>query len=265
MSLVRESPFDKSLWQVDDPAWMKQRKDEWRYVSDNIMKMPSGRPHQEGMKYIKDYFFFAKEDPYYRIQFMLKLWFYPGELEPLYEKLMSNSTAGALDSGRRWFFENASKSKYCTPDGMMRGREKSIARFYFPSSYTDQVIKLMDEQGYEESYRVCPYKPEEFFQEAYSHFHGFIEKYAERNPFTPYQYLIDHWFSCVDHIDSDFLETESFHLLRFFKLVVKFKKPSDSSINAVNATRFVEKFMARMESPSPDEKLIKYWQKAKQG
>ncbi len=260
---VIDTRFDQSNWNPDDKDWMEKRKTEWRHVYQSLMNM-NGRLQKNAFPYVKDYFFFGKEPGrVYHIPFLLKLWFYPGELEALLPKLLNCSSAGELDSARRRFFENASRQNYSSSDGMMRGREKLIARFYFPSEYSDEVLLLKDSQGYTEKYKVCRYSPESFIRESLIHLRGFIKNSSNSSPFEPYQYLLDHLFSCIEYIQGDFDDRTIFNVEHFFRELLVHTSAMEDSINIQNANKLAQKFLQRLNAPDVDERLKYYWEQAR--
>ncbi len=259
MSDVR---FDKSEWHPGDAEWMNIRKSEWRHVYQSLMDMPSGRPMKDHFPYLKEYFFFGKEfGPAYKIPFLIKLWFYPGDLETVLASLLTNTTEGELDSARRWFFRNAYSGKYNTSDGMMHGREKAIARFYFPAEYTDTVLNLDDGYGGKKAYNLCWLPPDRFIQDSLMSLCSFLEKPKKCNPFTPYQYLLDHLFSCIAHIQGDL---DDLCVEHFFRVLQAHKPSRWRALNVQNSNKLAQKFLERLAAPDVDERLKALWDQAKQ-
>jgi TPR repeat protein/ankyrin repeat protein len=178
-------------WPIEDKSWFKKRRDQWKYVQQNIQPISHHNTKRKSYAALKKYYVSGTplpKDRYY-LELLYKLWFHPsGDPEVL--KAIAYENVIGLDSSVSMVFSKASSSEFKPPYGMLGPRSSLLAQvlaeLYFPLQ--DNPLKQASPQL---SARFLTY-----FCQAIP---ACIGKY-ENDPYRPHQYLVDYVLQSIDYI-----------------------------------------------------------------
>jgi len=178
-------------WPIEDKSWIRKRRDQWKYVQQNIQPISHHNTKRKTYSALKKYYVSGAslpKDSYY-LDLLYKIWFHPsGDPEVL--KAIAYADDKGLRSSASMVFYHAHPSNFKPPYGMLGPRSpllaKVLAELYFPLQ--DNPIK-----------EASPHLAAEFLSCFCRGIPAFIGGY-ENDPYRPHQYLIDHALQSIDYI-----------------------------------------------------------------
>ncbi len=214
-------------YRPDDKDWLKQRRANWKYIKQSIRKhLAFTRPNEyPGMR---DYYITGEMNQTVadnRCTTLFELWLHPDQSEARWQGLwqeLLNRYSGTATPGRSFkksreeFFRAALRSP-CDPEfGVFGGMEERLLAFFLPiERYTDDTFTIENRPQ-----RLCYFpNPKELYTFFFYGNYTFLTE-ADENIFYPFQYLIDFWFTSMEH-SFELSKRQSDYCLLFFKEVLK--------------------------------------------
>ncbi|MCG7985377.1 MAG: hypothetical protein JAY90_21865 [Candidatus Thiodiazotropha lotti] len=258
--------MNQQLWQPNDKAWVKQRREEWKKIVKSLDAI--GYINKKNYKYHKDYFFKGPSSIDEALlppkvfdsgKLIFKMWYHPVVSLEAYQGIF-NACPSERSQEALFKFNSASKRKIKDEDyGLMGGREKLMIKALFPSYDFDDVtycerdgvqhgpVHLAPTPGMCLSYVLNALIP--------------MFRVPDVNPYSPGQYLMDHLDHCIDKIDfTDDAQSgekerliEVIHLIKHQSKYPKFQKDRKSIVAVANQLK------ARFENREFGPILMEYW------
>lgn len=258
--------LDTSVWKPEDKAWKKERKAEWRFISNNLKQVHYGllgktsgylTTHKwlflEGEVMDEDLPVGGKDFNYQLPLFLF--WYHPELIDTVCEQIVEHFSqdmykARSLSDSRRAFFLYANNENYKKEYGFMGGREELVFKYLMGDRAT-QIIKKYDHVLYIDSTDFIG-------RHCYAGLNCVLR--SLNSPWHPGQFL---WGS---HIKSIFHEVEEPNLSRYkniFKMVLFFDEHSNTSKNDPRSIAMKDKLLAEYEAGELPDSMNKLWEEAK--
>src|SRR5215470_16312835 len=106
-------------WTPGDASWLKQRKEEWRYIKANLRQI-----REQLIPELEAYFLSGVYESWLGTapNRFYRLWFWPERSEPAWRKVLTGADAEAFEGLRDRLAPAWSATTYAPPYGFMGGR-----------------------------------------------------------------------------------------------------------------------------------------------
>ena len=293
-----KTPVPGKYWHPEDPAWMKQRKEEWAKIKHNLDILGSSDHDYKKSysKYHKELFFYGtvnedinkvgyderslREPPKHHLGsggsvFMgmlsvIHLWYHPEpddvDNQVLLDSLLQRSgLPGAFGTLDMWISASRYPPRLLDPVyGLMGGRESLIADFLTPGENCKHVVELPHGQS-----RELYIYPVEVFWWCICALKDELRTDALFIPRSPGQYLWKYVsYSLEHHKLIEYISKKSPHLrdwvLYTLAEIFAFEKRKDVSRRRPSTVSLVERMLQQYERKECSDILLALWNEAKQ-
>lgn len=254
MAQIIKNPFIHR-WKLDDPQWMKQRKEQWNGVRRN-----NEHASAKALKEIKDLFLFGiirrdRNESYYPAG-TLTTWEFPfvpcETIEEVIEVMESLWVVNDYYTGLNavaFGFECALDN----PFGCLGGREELFAKALFPGEYREESVFLPYGRETREYKKYIP--AEKFVPEFERQAYRFLTE-THSSPYNPVQYILEHYLSCIRHLEGASQPVPHHAWLpNLLSCVFNIVEPRAPWGDESNVARFARCFAERLQQPDIPKSL----------
>lgn len=191
MAQTQDNPF-MHRWKLDDPQWVKRRKQQWEYVRQNYVADFSAK----ALKNVKEFFLegtirmetkegIQVSSVAERTRFVFTPSESVSEVMEVFESLRPSSYYTALNSASFGF-----TAALNNPFGELGGCEELFAKALFPDDYREESVRVIEGRERGDYKKYIP--AEEFIPRFEFESYRFLTE-TDSSPYNPVQFILEHY------------------------------------------------------------------------
>ena len=291
--------MSETFWYPEDKQWMKERKEKWRAVKQNLDVISHGYTplKRKYHKYHKELFltgvvndeaknifqgveYTTGNEVFDHVLPLFEVWYHPQPEQLDFNKLllsyiqrarMNNLREALFRNFYRTSCDNALKM-FSSATGMMNGREMMVVKLVCPGYDFKELVSdtINPNQTYGQSVCAHPKIIETYLKHGTS-----IELTSDARfiPYAPGQYLWDHFSFALEQYPDMVFDPSSTNktydelkrqVLELIALILAFDKRTDKSRYRPSTIAMVERLIGQYENKSFSDAMLTLWDEAKQ-